>query len=126
MLNIPATSKETAIAAMKAISDAHETKKDYDLSATIKAERSAKALIEGYTPPSARGGRSIAVLVAKHHAPKDGRVVAILSRPRTRGRRPRYARLCATAAIANYTAPTPTSPPRSSSPTGSPPAPPGP
>ena len=50
MLNIPASSKVTVITAMRAISVAHEAKEDYDLSAAIKAGRSANALIEGYTP----------------------------------------------------------------------------
>ena len=49
MLDIPANSKEAAIAAMEAISDAHQAKKDYDPSAAIKAGRGTKALIEGYT-----------------------------------------------------------------------------
>ena len=50
MLNIPATSKTAVIAAMKAIGDVHQAKKKYDPSAAIKAGRSAKALIEDYTP----------------------------------------------------------------------------
>ena len=50
MLIIPGTSKVGVVRAMKAISDAHETKKEFDLSAAIKAGRGAKVLIEDYTP----------------------------------------------------------------------------
>jgi hypothetical protein len=50
MLNIPATSKAAVITAIEAISDAREAKKEYGPSASIKAERGAKALIEDYTP----------------------------------------------------------------------------
>jgi len=50
MLNIPGTSTAGVIMAMKAISDAHEAKKEYGPSAAIKAGRGAKVLIEDYTP----------------------------------------------------------------------------
>ena len=50
MLIIPATSKAAVITTMVAISDAHEAKNEYDPSATIKAGRGAKVLIEDYTP----------------------------------------------------------------------------
>jgi len=50
MLNIPATSKARVITTMKAIIDAHESKKEYDPSAAIKAGRGAKVLIEDCTP----------------------------------------------------------------------------
>jgi hypothetical protein len=41
--NIPATSKAAVITAMKAVSDAHEEKKEYGPSAAIKAGRGAKS-----------------------------------------------------------------------------------
>ena len=46
----PATSKARVITTTKAITDAHEAKKEYGPSAAIKAGRGAKVLIEDYTP----------------------------------------------------------------------------
>ena len=50
MLDIPATSKAGVITTLKATSDAHEAKKEYDPSAAIKVGRGAKVLIGDYTP----------------------------------------------------------------------------
>jgi len=50
MLDVPSTSKEAVITAMRAISEAHEAGVEYDPSGEIKAGRGAKVLIEDYTP----------------------------------------------------------------------------